>query len=189
MSDIAFVTDNIIGVYSTGVELDLAKTSQCISKSVYNPHRFAAIIVKSIAPKSICLLFKSGKIVISGCKTETELKKSVLLMVKVLKHIGLSSINYRDEEVKIRSMSGHFVFPYKISLEKFYFSHIAESTYEPELFPGLIYRLLNPAIVYTIYVSGKVLINGVKSKAEINKAIDVIYGELVNYRKINLIEK
>jgi transcription initiation factor TFIID TATA-box-binding protein len=186
MSELSFVVDNLIGVYNTGIELDLPKIAQSISKAVYNPSKFAAVVVKSLVLKSTGLLFKSGKIVVSGCKTEADLKKSADLIKKILRHVGVQNI--RDEDIKLRSMCGHFVFPERLSLESFYYSHIQESTYEPELFPGLIYRLQNPSIVYTIYVSGKVVINGAKSRQEINKAIDVIFEELSLCRRSNLIE-
>lgn len=34
--------------------------------------------------------------------------------------------------------------------------------YEPELFPGLIYRLARPKVVLIIFVSGKVVLTGAK---------------------------
>ncbi len=36
--------------------------------------------------------------------------------------------------------------------------------YEPELFPGLIYRMRSPNIVLLIFVSGKVVITGGKAR-------------------------
>lgn len=33
-------------------------------------------------------------------------------------------------------------------------------SYEPELFPGLIYRMVKPRIVLLIFVSGKVVLTG-----------------------------
>jgi transcription initiation factor TFIID TATA-box-binding protein len=36
--------------------------------------------------------------------------------------------------------------------------------YEPELFPGLIYRMVQPKIVLLIFVSGKIVLTGAKAR-------------------------
>jgi transcription initiation factor TFIID TATA-box-binding protein len=47
--------------------------------------------------------------------------------------------------------------------------------YEPELFPGLIYRMVKPKIVLLIFVSGKIVLTGAKVRDEIYQAFDNIY--------------
>ena len=41
-----------------------------------------------------------------------------------------------------------------------FFPFYSFSSYEPELFPGLIYRMVKPRIVLLIFVSGKVVLTG-----------------------------
>lgn len=55
--------------------------------------------------------------------------------------------------------------------------------YEPELFPGLIYRMSDPKVCLLIFVSGKVVLTGAKSKTDIDNAYRKIYPELVKYKK------
>ena len=57
------------------------------------------------------------------------------------------------------------------------------SSYEPELFPGLIYRMVKPRIVLLIFVSGKVVLTGAKVRQEIYEAFDNIYPILKNFKK------
>lgn len=45
---------------------------------------------------------------------------------------------------------------FPIQLEGLNLTHTQFSTYEPELFPGLIYRMVKPRVVLLIFVSGKV---------------------------------
>lgn len=48
-------------------------------------------------------------------------------------------------------------------------------TYQPELFPGLIYRMMKPKIVLLIFVSGKIVLTGAKVREEIYQAFELIY--------------
>jgi transcription initiation factor TFIID TATA-box-binding protein len=42
------------------------------------------------------------------------------------------------------------------------------------LFPGLIYRMVNPKIVLLIFVSGKIVLTGAKVREEIYRAFEVL---------------
>ncbi|GAB5572880.1 TATA box-binding protein-like 2 isoform X1 [Prionailurus iriomotensis] len=55
--------------------------------------------------------------------------------------------------------------------------------YEPELFPGLIYRMVKPRIVLLIFVSGKVVLTGAKERSEIYEAFENIYPILKGFKK------
>jgi transcription initiation factor TFIID TATA-box-binding protein len=56
--------------------------------------------------------------------------------------------------------------------------------YEPELFPGLIYRMKQPKIVLLIFVSGKIVLTGAKVRDEIYEAFENIYPVLTEFRKV-----
>ncbi|KAF7278643.1 hypothetical protein GWI33_008159 [Rhynchophorus ferrugineus] len=62
-------------------------------------------------------------------------------------------------------------------------AHGSFSSYEPELFPGLIYRMVKPRIVLLVFVSGKVVLTGAKRRHEINEAFDNIYPILKKFKK------
>ena len=67
------------------------------------------------------------------------------------------------------------------------YAHSSKSTYEPELFPGLVYRMINPKVVLLIFVSGKVLITGAKSTDVVQQAIETIFPQLIEFRKKNVV--
>ena len=52
--------------------------------------------------------------------------------------------------------------------------------YEPEQFPGLIYRLDYPKVVCLIFGSGKMVITGARHKDEILEAVEIIKDELAD---------
>jgi len=52
--------------------------------------------------------------------------------------------------------------------------------YEPEQFPGLVYRLENPKVVVLLFGSGKLIITGGKEPADAKKAVQKILNDLKN---------
>lgn len=72
---------------------------------------------------------------------------------------------------------------FPIQLEGLCLTHAQFSTYEPELFPGLIYRMVKPRVVLLIFVSGKVVITGAKYKKDIDDAFHQIYPILKGFKK------
>jgi transcription initiation factor TFIID TATA-box-binding protein len=75
---------------------------------------------------------------------------------------------------------------FAISLEGLSLDHDKFSTYEAEIFPGLIYRMVEPKIVLLIFASGKIVLTGAKNKEDIFKAFDMMYFVLKKYKKKTL---
>lgn len=50
---------------------------------------------------------------------------------------------------------------FPIKLESLHQMHSQFSSYEPELYPGLTYRMIEPRVVLLIFVNGKVVITGI----------------------------
>jgi len=66
------------------------------------------------------------------------------------------------------------------------YAHSAFASYEPELFPGLIYRLVSPRVVFLIFVSGKVVITGAKKESDLSSALTKLYPVLVEFKKTHV---
>ena len=86
-------------------------------------------------------------------------------------------------DFKIQNIVGSIDVGFCLRLECFHTCHSQFCSYEPELFPGLIYRLHEPKVVLLIFVSGKVVITGAKLRTEINDAFEKIYPILKNFKK------
>lgn len=86
-------------------------------------------------------------------------------------------------DFKIQNMVGSCDVKFPIRLEGLVLTHGKFSSYEPELFPGLIYRMVKPRIVLLIFVSGKVVLTGAKVRQEIYDAFDNIYPILKSFKK------
>jgi transcription initiation factor TFIID TATA-box-binding protein len=75
---------------------------------------------------------------------------------------------------------------FPIRLEGLVYAHSAFASYEPELFPGLIYRLVSPRVVFLIFVSGKIVITGAKKETDLSNALTKLYPVLVEFKKTHI---
>jgi transcription initiation factor TFIID TATA-box-binding protein len=87
-------------------------------------------------------------------------------------------------DFKIQNMVGTADVGFPIRLEGLVYAHSSFASYEPELFPGLIYRLASPRVVFLIFVSGKLVITGAKTEREMTDAFTKLYPVLLEFRKV-----
>ena len=162
------------------MKLDLRKIALNCRNAEYNPRRFAAVIMRIRDPKTTALIFSSGKMVCTGAKSEELSKDAAKKYAKAIKKVGF---NVSMQDFKIQNIVGSCDVGFPISLEGLSGQHDKFSTYEPELFPGLIYRMKDPKIVLLIFASGKIVLTGAKNKTDIYEAFDNIYPVLKKFKK------
>ncbi|CAJ0913708.1 20901_t:CDS:2 [Entrophospora sp. SA101] len=131
-------------------------------------------------PKTTALIFASGKMVVTGAKSEDDSKLASRKYARIIQKLGF---NAKFTDFKIQNIVGSCDVKFPIRLEGLAYSHGHFSSYEPELFPGLIYRMVKPKIVLLIFVSGKIVLTGAKVREEIYQAFDSIYPVLTEFRK------
>lgn len=161
-------------------KLDLKKIAMHARNAEYNPKRFAAVIMRIREPRTTALIFSSGKMVCTGAKSEKESRLAARKYARVIQKLGFPS---KFKDFKIQNMVGSVDVKFPIRLEKLVLSHAQFSSYEPELFPGLIYRMVKPRIVLLIFVSGKVVLTGAKHRREIDDAFNNIFPILKGFQK------
>lgn len=164
-----------------GCQLDLRKIALNARNCEYNPRRFAAAIIRIREPKTTALVFSSGKMVCTGAKSEEFCLQAAKKFSKTIKKIGFK-VQFKD--FKIQNVVASCDFKISINLEGLALEHDKFSQYEPELFPGLIYRMGKPKLVMLIFVSGKVVFTGAKTRAEIFEAFRLIEPVLRRYKKV-----
>ena len=175
---------NIMASVNMQTRLDLDKITQTARNAEYNPKRFQAVIMRIREPRTTALIFASGKMIVTGARSEDAAliagKKYVAIIVKV----GFPA---RFEEFKVQNMTCSCDAGFPIRLEGFAFAHSGHSTYEPELFPGLVYRMTDPKCVMLIFVSGKIVLTGSKSINALTAAFEKVFPLLLEYRKRNVV--
>jgi transcription initiation factor TFIID TATA-box-binding protein len=153
---------NIVATVNLDCRLDLKTIALHARNAEYNPKRFAAVIMRIRDPKTTALIFASRK------------------YARIVQKLGFEA---KFSEFKIQNIVGSCDVKFPIRLEGLAYSHGQFSSYEPELFPGLIYRMIKPKVVLLIFVSGKIVLTGAKVREEIYTAFNTIYTVLCEFRK------
>ncbi|NXE94556.1 TBPL2 protein, partial [Menura novaehollandiae] len=171
---------NIVSTVNLACKLDLKNIALHARNAEYNPKRFAAVIMRIREPRTTALIFSSGKMVCTGAKSEEQSRLAARKYARVVQKLGFPA---KFLDFKIQNMVGSCDVRFPIRLEGLVLTHQQFSSYEPELFPGLIYRMVKPRIVLLIFVSGKVVLTGAKERSEIYEAFENIYPILRGFKK------
>ncbi|KAJ3412246.1 TATA-box-binding protein [Chytridiales sp. JEL 0842] len=171
---------NIVATVNLDCKLDLKTIALHARNAEYNPKRFAAVIMRIREPKTTALIFASGKMVVTGAKSEDDSKHAARKYARIIQKLGFPA---KFTDFKIQNIVGSCDVKFPIRLEGLVYAHGHFASYEPELFPGLIYRMVKPKIVLLIFVSGKIVLTGAKVRDEIYQAFENIYPVLTEYRK------
>ncbi|KAL3525334.1 hypothetical protein ACH5RR_013706 [Cinchona calisaya] len=172
---------NIVSTVNLNCKLDLKAIALRARNSEYNPKRFSAVIMRIREPKTTALIFATGKIVCTGAKTEAQSKLALRKYAKIIEKCGLGGVQFSDFKIQNIVASADLKFP--IRLEYLAVAHGAFVSYDPELFPGLIYRMKNPNVVLLIFASGKIVLTGAKLRDDTYKAFKNIYPVLVEFKR------
>ena len=143
----------------------------------YEPEQFPGLIYRLKEPKTATLLFRSGKVVCTGAKSLDQVK---LAIDKVMTQIRKAGIRLDSEpKIEVQNIVASSDLGQKINLNVIAITLGLERVeYEPEQFPGLVYRLDEPKVVLLIFGSGKLVCAGARIPQDIEKAVDKITKEL-----------
>ena len=177
---------NIVATTNFGCPVDLDKIAQTARNAEYNPRRFQGVILRIRDPKTTALIFSSGKMIVTGAKTERDSKNAAIKYTAIINKVGFPTV---FSNFTIQNITGTCDCGFPIRLEGLIYAHSSNATYEPELFPGLVYRMTDPKVVLLIFVSGKIVLTGAKNFADLSSAFEKIFPLLLDFRKSNLIVK
>ena len=118
--------------------------------------------------------------VCTGAKSEDAARLACRKYAKIVQKLGFPA-SFKD--FKVQNIVGSADVRFPIRLEGLAYAHGYFCSYEPELFPGLIYRMRSPKVVLLIFVSGKVVLTGAKAREDVYAAFDAIYPVLQEFRK------
>lgn len=175
---------NIASTANFGVRLDLKKIALKCRNTEFNPRRFGAVVMRLREPRATALMFASGKICVTGVKSTHNATLAMKKFHYIIERIGFQPKEKMD--FKVQNIVGTADCGFPIRLEGLVYAHSAFASYEPELFPGLIYRLVSPRVVFLIFVSGKIVITGAKKESDLANALTKLYPVLVEFKKVQV---
>jgi transcription initiation factor TFIID TATA-box-binding protein len=175
-----FELQNVVATFNLGVDhLDLRAIALEKAFIEYNPQKFAAATLRIRAPRTTALAFASGNMVCTGAKTELESRLASRKYVRLLQKHGIP-VSFRN--FKIQNIVASAEVPHPLKLLELSRSYGPYVSYEPDLFPGLVFRTTAPKLVFLLFRSGKVVITGAKSRSEIESTFKTLfYGIIVKF--------
>lgn len=173
--------DNVICSFHLRSEIDLKTVAFKARNAEYNPRKVNAVVLRFRSPRSTALVYSNGKVMVTGSRSEDDARFACKKAAKIISKCGHANVRFAD--FKIENIVASTDVRYPIRLEGLAYEHRASCSYEPELFPGVVYRLLEPKVSLLIFVSGKVVITGGRNREDIVTAFKSIYPVLHKYRK------
>ncbi|XP_018054376.1 PREDICTED: TATA-box-binding protein isoform X2 [Atta colombica] len=171
---------NVVSTVNLQTELKLMYINVRTRNSEYNPARFTGLIMRIQNPRATALIFRSGKLVCTGARSEQDSFLAAKKFARIIQKLGFP---VKFSSFKIQNIVATCDLKFPIKLELLYQFHGQFSSYEPELYPGLTYRMYSPRVVLLIFVNGKVVLTGAKNRTELQDALNIIYPTLKMYRK------
>ncbi|CAH1370616.1 uncharacterized protein [Tenebrio molitor] len=171
---------NCVTTVDLNTKLDLAMINARTRNSEYNPARFHGLIMRLREPRTTALIFQTGKIVCTGAKSEQDALLASKKFARIIQKLGF---DIKFENFKIQNLVATCDLRFPIKLENLSLLHGQFCSYEPELFPGIIYRMIKPHLCLLIFVNGKIVFTGSKSREGIKESLDNIYPILRSFKK------
>ncbi|HEC81999.1 MAG TPA: TATA-box-binding protein [Thermoplasmatales archaeon] len=171
------VVENVVVSAQVADEIDLEKASQQLPEAEYNPTLFPGLTLRSSSPRAAVLLFSSGKAVCTGAKNIDDAKNAVKKVCSMLDSKGFTV--HKNPKITVQNIVVSANLKKKMDLESVAVSLKTKVEYQPEQFPGLIYRT-NSDIVLLVFSSGKVVGVGGKSKKEMRETLKSFIAELTS---------
>ena len=167
--------ENIVATVNLGVDLDLEALAESLHQAEYNPEQFPGLILRLSRPRISALIFRTGKMVCTGAKSEDELRNAIKVLIKLLNDHG-AQVPF-NPEIQIQNIVASGNLFAEVDLERAALM-LEDSMYEPEQFPGLIYRMRDPKVVILIFGSGKIVCTGAKRERDVKEAVERLYDTL-----------
>ncbi|KHO46115.1 MAG: transcription initiation factor TFIID TATA-box-binding protein [archaeon GW2011_AR3] len=166
---------NIVVSTSLKHDIPLEKMAATLSNTEYNPEQFPGLVIRIKEPKTSALIFSSGKIVCTGARSMDKVEESIKKIIKSLEKINVK-ITIKPE-IKIQNIVASGTVGMDLNLNTLAMK-LDNTEYEPEQFPGLVYKLPQAKATFLLFSNGKVVCTGTKSEAEVHKALDKLIENL-----------
>ncbi len=173
VSDITI--QNVVASATLKCKVPLDEIVAKIPGTEYEPEQFPGLVYRIDEPKAASLIFSSGKIVCTGGKSPKLAKKAVKKIIKSIKDAGINIKGKAD--ISIQNIVASAKIGSMLKLNEIAFT-LPNAEYEPEQFPGLVYRIKDPKVAFLLFGSGKIVCTGGRNVKDVKKAIKKLEDEL-----------
>ena len=166
---------NIVVSSSLEKDVPLERMAATLPNTEYNPEQFPGLVLKFREPKTSALIFSSGKIVCTGAETFEQVRKSLDQIVEAVEKIDVHV--EIEPEINVQNIVASGSIGADINLNVLAMT-LDNTEYEPEQFPGLVYKLDKARATFLLFSNGKIVCTGTKSEEMVHKSIDLLMKNL-----------
>ena len=160
--------ENVVAFTTLNIRISLNKLVSSVENTEYEPEQFPGLVYRPTNPKSAALIFSSGKIVCTGTKSIDMAKHAMKKVVSKIKESGVKvPAKY---PIHVENIVASSKIQAELHLEDIAFS-LENAEYEPEQFPGLVYRIKDPRVAFLLFTSGKIICTGAQTEDDIHTAL------------------
>nr|MBA4405500.1 TATA-box-binding protein [Nanoarchaeum sp.] len=175
MTKITFKIVNIVCSTSLEHDVHLIKLAETLSNTEYNPEQFPGLVMRIREPKTSALIFSSGKVVCTGARSMLKVRESINQIIKAVAKIGVK-VTIKPK-ITIQNMVAAGDIAMDLNLNELAMK-LENSEYEPEQFPGLVYKLPGTRATFLLFSNGKIVCTGTKSEILLKEAINKLVTNL-----------
>jgi len=170
---------NIVASTTFSEKLDLDVIAQTLENAEYEPEQFPGLVYRLKDPKTATLLFRSGAANCTGAKNIEDVKTTIKIISEKLEKMGVKT--YKDPKIVIQNIVATSDLGGELNLSEVAVSLGLENVeYEPEQFPGLVYRIKEPKVALLLFGSGKIVCAGARTVDDVSLAVEKVSKELTS---------
>jgi transcription initiation factor TFIID TATA-box-binding protein len=172
---------NIVASAALNQRVSLKMIVERFPHAEYSPKVFPGLVFRLKKPKTATLIFETGKMVCTGAKSEKEAIQAVNKVTKELKSHGIRIAN--KPVITVQNIVASAELNGEIDLETVV-DKLKKVMYEPEQFPGAVYRMDVPKVVFLIFSAGKLVCVGAKKEQDVYDAVGKLQTILEEHKLI-----
>ena len=175
MAEFHVKVENVVAFASLGKDIPLTRLIAKIENAEYEPEQFPGLVYRTLDPRAAALIFSSGKIVCTGAKS---IEMAKIAMRKVVDRVRQTGIDLPTKfNVQVENIVASSKIRANLNLEEIAFA-LENAEYEPEQFPGLVYRINDPRVAFLLFSSGKIICTGAHNIEDIHNALSKLKRKL-----------
>lgn len=159
---------NIVAFTVLGKPIPLELLLKKVENTEWQPEQFPGLVYKITDPRASALIFSQGKIVCTGTKSPEDLERAMKKIVDRIRKAGIPMPSKYD--TKVENIVSSTKIKAELNLDEIA-TTLENSEYEPEQFPGLVYRISEPRVAFLLFTSGRIIIAGAQNVESIHRAL------------------
>jgi transcription initiation factor TFIID TATA-box-binding protein len=175
-----YTIQNLVATASLGKAVPLVKLARTNLNTSYNPEQFPGLVLRINKPKSAVLVFSSGNLVCTGTKSKKQVREVIRQVIRQLRKVKVHII--KEPEITVQNIVANGEINLNLNLNELSLK-LENTEYEPEQFPGLVYKLGQPNATFLLFTNGKLVCTGTKNKKELEESMALLVKRIRELKK------